>query len=106
MYQIYPGGKKKNSHLSVIIKASRYSLLDEPTNHLDAETVAWLESYLKNYQGTIVLITHDRYFLNNITEWILELDRGKGIPYEGNYTSWLGQKQKELHLKVNKIIQD
>jgi ATP-binding cassette ChvD family protein len=71
-------------------------LLDEPTNHLDAESVAWLENYLKNYKGTVVAITHDRYFLDNIAGWILELDRGMGIPWEGNYSSWLDQKQKRL----------
>ena len=81
------GQKKRLSLANALINKPDLLILDEPTNHLDAETVAWLESYLKNYQGTIVLITHDRYFLNNITEWILELDRGKGIPYEGNYLS-------------------
>ena len=71
-------------------------LLDEPTNHLDAESVAWLEKHLQNYNGTVVMVTHDRYFLDNVTGWILELDRGQGIPYEGNYSSWLEQKQKRL----------
>ena len=71
-------------------------LLDEPTNHLDAESVAWLEQHLKDYKGTVVMVTHDRYFLDNVTGWILELDRGQGIPYEGNYSSWLEQKQKRL----------
>ena len=71
-------------------------LLDEPTNHLDAESVSWLERFLKDYEGTVVAITHDRYFLDNVAGWILELDRGLGIPYEGNYTSWLEQKQKRL----------
>jgi ATP-binding cassette ChvD family protein len=71
-------------------------LLDEPTNHLDAESVAWLEQHLKEFQGTIVAITHDRYFLDNVAEWILELDRGEGIPWKGNYTSWLEQKQERL----------
>jgi len=93
------GEKRRIAICQLLLKNPDILLLDEPTNHLDAETVAWLESYLKNYQGTIVLITHDRYFLNNITEWILELDRGKGIPYEGNYTSWLGQKQKRIALE-------
>jgi len=69
-------------------------LLDEPTNHLDAESVSWLEGHLRNYPGAILIVTHDRYFLDNVTSWILELDRGKGIPYEGNYSSWLQQKQK------------
>tara|TARA_B100000683_G_scaffold29251_1_gene26079 strand:+ start:52 stop:1707 length:1656 start_codon:yes stop_codon:yes gene_type:complete len=93
------GEKRRVAICQLLLKHPDILLLDEPTNHLDAETVAWLENYLKNYQGTIVLITHDRYFLNNITEWILELDRGKGIPYEGNYTSWLNQKQKRIELE-------
>tara|TARA_Y100001954_G_scaffold31873_1_gene29677 strand:+ start:64 stop:1719 length:1656 start_codon:yes stop_codon:yes gene_type:complete len=93
------GEKRRVAICQLLLKHPDILLLDEPTNHLDAETVAWLESYLKNYQGTVVLITHDRYFLNNITEWILELDRGKGIPYEGNYTSWLSQKQKRIELE-------
>jgi ATP-binding cassette ChvD family protein len=71
-------------------------LLDEPTNHLDAESVAWLENYLKEYEGTVLMVTHDRYFLDNVTGWILEIDRGRGIPYEGNYSQWLVQKQKRL----------
>jgi ATP-binding cassette ChvD family protein len=71
-------------------------LLDEPTNHLDAESVAWLERYLAEFKGTVVAITHDRYFLDNVAEWILELDRGEGIPWKGNYTSWLEQKQERL----------
>jgi ATP-binding cassette ChvD family protein len=74
-------------------------LLDEPTNHLDAESVAWLERYLENYPGTVVAVTHDRYFLDNVAGWILELDRGHGIPWEGNYSSWLGQKEKRLELE-------
>ena len=71
-------------------------LLDEPTNHLDAESVAWLERFLKEYKGTVVAVTHDRYFLDNAAEWILELDRGSGIPWKGNYSSWLEQKQQRL----------
>ena len=71
-------------------------LLDEPTNHLDAESVAWLERFLKDYAGTVVAVTHDRYFLDNVAGWILELDRGEGIPWEGNYTSWLDQKKTRL----------
>ena len=70
--------------------------MDEPTNHLDAETVAWLQMHLINYKGTILIVTHDRYFLDKITGWILELDRGKGIPYEGNYSSWLEQKSRRM----------
>ena len=71
-------------------------LLDEPTNHLDAESVAWLEQHLEDYKGTIVAVTHDRYFLDNVAGWILELDRGHGIPFKGNYSSWLEQKQERL----------
>ena len=93
------GEKRRIAICQLLLMHPDILLLDEPTNHLDAETVAWLENYLKKYQGTIVLITHDRYFLNNITEWILELDKGKGIPYEGNYTSWLSQKQKRIELE-------
>jgi ATP-binding cassette ChvD family protein len=74
-------------------------LLDEPTNHLDAESVAWLERFLKEYKGTVVAVTHDRYFLDNVAEWILELDRGSGIPWKGNYSSWLDQKQQRLALE-------
>ena len=74
-------------------------LLDEPTNHLDAESVAWLERFLHEYTGTVVAVTHDRYFLDNVAGWILELDRGAGIPYEGNYTNWLEQKEKRLELE-------
>src|SRR5690606_3444373 len=71
-------------------------LLDEPTNHLDAESVLWLEQYLQNFPGTVIAVTHDRYFLDNAAGWILELDRGEGIPWEGNYSSWLEQKAKRL----------
>src|SRR5690606_8139548 len=74
-------------------------LLDEPTNHLDAEAVAWLERHLAEYPGTVVAVTHDRYFLDNVAEWILELDRGRGIPWKGNYSSWLEQKQARLALE-------
>jgi len=71
-------------------------LLDEPTNHLDAESVYWLERFLADYKGTVVAVTHDRYFLDNVAGWILELDRGRGIPYQGNYSGWLEQKQQRL----------
>jgi ATP-binding cassette ChvD family protein len=80
----------------VLLEEPDLLLLDEPTNHLDAESVAWLEHHLKEFRGTIVAITHDRYFLDNVAEWILELDRGEGFPYKGNYTSWLEQKQERL----------
>ena len=77
-------------------------LLDEPTNHLDAESVAWLERFLQEYAGTVVAVTHDRYFLDNVAGWILELDRGQGIPWEGNYSSWLAQKKKRLEAEEKK----
>ncbi len=80
----------------LLLQSPDLLLLDEPTNHLDAESVAWLERFLKDYQGTVVAVTHDRYFLDNVAGWILELDRGSGIPYEGNYTGWLEQKQARL----------
>ncbi|MBF0324240.1 energy-dependent translational throttle protein EttA [Magnetospirillum moscoviense] len=91
------GGEKRRIALCrLLLSHPDMLLLDEPTNHLDAESVAWLERYLESYSGTVVMITHDRYFLDNVTGWILELERGHGIPYEGNYTSWLEQKQKRL----------
>jgi len=91
------GGEKRRVALcKLLLEAPELLLLDEPTNHLDAETVAWLEGHLRNYPGAILIVTHDRYFLDNVTGWILELDRGRGIPYEGNYSSWLVQKQKRL----------
>jgi ATP-binding cassette ChvD family protein len=91
------GGERRRVALCrLLLQKPDLLLLDEPTNHLDAETVAWLENYLKEYEGTIVAITHDRYFLDNVAGWILELDRGEGIPWEGNYSSWLEQKQKRL----------
>ena len=77
-------------------------LLDEPTNHLDAESVAWLERHLQQYKGTVIAVTHDRYFLDNVAGWILELDRGYGIPWKGNYSSWLEQKQARLALEENR----
>ena len=91
------GGEKRRVALCrLLLSKPDMLLLDEPTNHLDAESVAWLEHHLKDYKGTVVMVTHDRYFLDNVTGWILELDRGQGIPYEGNYTSWLEQKQKRI----------
>ncbi len=91
------GGEKRRVALcQLLLRKPDMLLLDEPTNHLDAESVAWLERHLREYAGTVVLITHDRYFLDNVTGWILEIDRGRGIPYEGNYTAWLEQKQKRL----------
>ncbi len=91
------GGERRRVALCrLLLKSPDLLLLDEPTNHLDAESVAWLERFLKEYQGTVVAVTHDRYFLDNVAEWILELDRGSGIPWKGNYSSWLEQKQQRL----------
>ncbi len=94
---VLSGGERRRVALCRLLLAKPdLLLLDEPTNHLDAESVQWLEQHLREYTGTVVVVTHDRYFLDNVTGWILELDRGQGIPYEGNYTSWLEQKQKRL----------
>ena len=91
------GGERRRVALCrLLLEAPEILLLDEPTNHLDAETVAWLQQYLIDYKGTCLIVTHDRYFLDEITGWILELDRGRGIPYQGNYSSWLEQKAKRL----------
>ena len=91
------GGEKRRVALcKLLLEAPEMLLLDEPTNHLDAETIAWLQQHFIDYKGTILIVTHDRYFLDDITGWILELDRGRGIPYEGNYSSWLEQKAKRL----------
>jgi len=91
------GGEARRVALcKLLLEAPEMLLLDEPTNHLDAETIAWLQQHLINYKGTILIVTHDRYFLDDITGWILELDRGRGIPYEGNYSAWLEQKAKRL----------
>ena len=93
----FSGGWRMRIELAkLLLQKPDVLLLDEPTNHLDAESVAWLEKHLKDYNGTVVMVTHDRYFLDNVTGWILELDRGQGIPYEGNYSSWLEQKQKRI----------
>ncbi|HUH80321.1 MAG TPA: energy-dependent translational throttle protein EttA [Solirubrobacteraceae bacterium] len=94
---ILSGGERRRVALCrLLLSAPELLLLDEPTNHLDAESVAWLERHLAEYKGTVVAVTHDRYFLDNVAGWILELDRGRGIPYEGNYSSWLEQKQARL----------
>ena len=91
------GGERRRVALCrLLLRSPDLLLLDEPTNHLDAESVAWLERFLKDYKGTVVAVTHDRYFLDNVAEWILELDRGSGIPWKGNYSSWLEQKQQRL----------
>jgi ATP-binding cassette ChvD family protein len=94
--QLSGGEKRRVALCQLLLAQPDLLLLDEPTNHLDAESVMWLEGHLRNYPGAILIVTHDRYFLDNVTGWILELDRGRGIPYEGNYSAWLVQKQKRL----------
>ena len=95
------GGEKRRVALCrLLLRKPDILLLDEPTNHLDAESVGWLEQHLKRYQGTVIAVTHDRYFLDNVAGWILELDRGEGIPYKGNYTGWLQQKQQHHRLRL------
>ncbi|MCW3023484.1 MAG: transporter related protein, partial [Conexibacter sp.] len=94
------GGERRRIALCrLLLSAPDLLLLDEPTYHLDAESVGWLERYLADYKGAVVAVTHDRYFLDNVAGWILELDRGRGIPYEGNYTAWLAQKEKRLEMQ-------
>src|SRR6187549_2812431 len=94
---ILSGGEKRRVALCrLLLQAPDILLLDEPTNHLDAESVQWLEQHLQQYAGTVIAVTHDRYFLDNVASWILELDRGEGIPWKGNYSSWLEQKQSRL----------
>src|SRR5216117_1014790 len=91
------GGERRRVALCrLLLRAPDLLLLDEPTNHLDAESVAWLERFLKDYPGTVVAVTHDRYFLDDVAEWILEVDRGKGLPFHGNYSGWLEDKQRRL----------
>ncbi len=98
--RVLSGGERRRVALCrLLLQKPDILLLDEPTNHLDAETVAWLERHLQEYAGTVIAVTHDRYFLDNVAEWILELDRGQGIPYRGNYSSWLEQKQNRLRLE-------
>ncbi|RYF73743.1 MAG: ATP-binding cassette domain-containing protein, partial [Comamonadaceae bacterium] len=100
---VLSGGEKRRVALCrLLLSKPDMLLLDEPTNHLDAESVEWLEVFLKRFTGTVVAITHDRYFLDNAAEWILELDRGRGIPWKGNYSTWLEQKGEEAHAKALK----
>jgi energy-dependent translational throttle protein EttA len=98
--RILSGGERRRVALCrLLLRKPDILLLDEPTNHLDAESVAWMEQHLKRYPGTVIAVTHDRYFLDNVAEWILELDRGEGIPWKGNYSSWLEQKQARLRME-------
>jgi energy-dependent translational throttle protein EttA len=98
--RILSGGERRRIALCrLLLRKPDILLLDEPTNHLDAESVAWMEQHLKRYPGTVIAVTHDRYFLDNVAEWILELDRGEGIPWKGNYSSWLEQKQARLRME-------
>ena len=95
--KVLSGGEARRVALCrLLLKKPDVLLLDEPTNHLDAESVGWLEQHLARYEGTVIAVTHDRYFLDNVAGWILELDRGEGIPFKGNYTSWLEQKSERL----------
>ena len=97
---VLSGGERRRVALCrLLLQKPDILLLDEPTNHLDAETVAWLEQHLQKYEGTVIAVTHDRYFLDNVAGWILELDRGEGIPWKGNYSSWLEQKQERLRIE-------
>ena len=98
--RVLSGGEKRRVALTrLLLTEPDILLLDEPTNHLDAESVAWLERHLQNYKGTVIAVTHDRYFLDNVAGWILELDRGYGIPWKGNYSSWLAQKEERLRVE-------
>jgi ATPase subunit of ABC transporter with duplicated ATPase domains len=97
--QLSGGEKRRVALCRLLLSAPDMLLLDEPTNHLDAESVAWLERFLQDYPGTVIAVTHDRYFLDNVAGWILELDRGRGIPWQGNYSSWLEQKEQRLEVE-------
>src|SRR5204863_8660079 len=99
------GGERRRVALCrLLLSNPDMLLLDEPTNHLDAESVAWLERFLKEFPGTVIAVTHDRYFLDNVAGWILELDRGHGIPWQGNYSSWLEQKDERLRLEEKQEV--
>ena len=101
--KVLSGGERRRVALCrLLLQQPDVLLLDEPTNHLDAESVLWLEQHLQQYAGTVIAVTHDRYFLDNVAGWILELDRGEGIPWKGNYSSWLDQKAKTLSSRTKK----
>ena len=103
--EVLSGGEKRRVALCrLLLSKPDLLLLDEPTNHLDAESVEWLEQFLQRFPGTVVAVTHDRYFLDNAAGWILELDRGMGIPWEGNYSSWLEQKEKRLQVEASQEV--
>lgn len=103
---VLSGGERRRVALCrLLLRKPDILLLDEPTNHLDAESVAWLEQHLQQYAGTVIAVTHDRYFLDNVAGWILELDRGRGIPWRGNYSSWLQQKQERLAQEAKREVQ-
>src|SRR5690606_6632160 len=103
--KVLSGGERRRVALCrLLLSGPDMLLLDEPTNHLDAESVAWLERFLHDYEGTVVAITHDRYFLDNVAGWILELDRGQGIPFEGNYSQWLEAKEKRLEVEAKQEV--
>src|SRR5438270_12221377 len=98
--KVLSGGERRRVALCrLLLQKPDVLILDEPTNHLDAETVGWLEQHLKRYEGTVIAVTHDRYFLDNVAGWILELDRGQGIPWKGNYSAWLEQKKARLEIE-------
>src|SRR2546426_2553889 len=104
--KVLSGGEKRRVALCrLLLQKPDILLLDEPTNHLDAESVAWLEQHLARYAGTVIAVTHDRYFLDNVAGWILELDRGAGIPWKGNYTSWLDQKKRRLEIEEKQLAE-
>ena len=102
MTKLSGGERRRVALCKALLEKPDLLLLDEPTNHLDAETITWLEKTLNEYEGTVIIVTHDRYFLDKITKWILEIENGRGLPFEGNYSSWLAQKQELLRVLEGK----